>query len=147
MARLTRDAKILMARMNAFDTFTIAEIAVKVFNGLDPATGQPSAIALTRATRAAAVVVNCKMAKAIKENKKIVAVKSTDNTGGSVQAQFLMNLVISRAHDRRTDFVELPPEQERRVEDRRTDPITVLAPPPPARRRIIRGVVKNPIKS
>lgn len=112
MARLSRDALLLLANMNAFDTFSIRDIALTVFKGADTERpGQVKAVAMARALNAARCLIALGRAVAVPDRKNMDAIRSTDTTGGSVHAQSIMNFVVRGGLERRST-------DERRTEDR-----------------------------
>jgi hypothetical protein len=123
MARLSHDALLLLAYLNAKEPVTIKQIAIHVFRGYNPETPDtPTPISMVRAKRAALSIVADHKATALPDKKNIVSVKSNDSSGGSVQAQFLMNLMIRGGGERRHGerrAEDLPHADEHRAADRR----------------------------
>ncbi len=111
MARLSRDALKLLAHMNAYDEYSIEEIAEQVFGSkavsADPA--KAIAVARLRATQAARALVGRKHVVALPSVGVMTSIRSTDPTKGGVQAQSIMNMLVRGGVDRR-------------VADRRAEP-------------------------
>lgn len=104
MARLSRDALMVLAHMNAHDEYLITDIAINVFRGIDinrPKVIRPAA--LERAKNAARALAARKQAKVSPNTKEPVSIRSTDPTGGTVQVQSVMNLFVRSGVDRRAN--------------------------------------------
>lgn len=102
MPRLSYDAILLLAHLPAGEQLTIESIAISVFNGYNPEQPDvPTQVALLRAKRAAQIAVADQKAVALPDKRTMRAILSTDDTGGSLRAQFLMNLVVRGNADRR----------------------------------------------
>lgn len=145
MARLSYDALLLLASLNAQSEMKVTEIAIHVFSGYDPLNPDvPNKIAMARALRAASAVVALGHAQAKPNRRKIESICSIDRSGGAIQAQYLMNLVVRGGADRRKGDrrgEERSDTEDKRQSDRR-EPGVVMRPP----RRIMRGVVLAPAK-
>lgn len=139
MARLSYDALLLLASLNAQSTMKVTEIAIHVFDGYDPLNpATPNKVAMTRAQRAASAVVQLKLATAFPSRRNIEIIKSLDQTGGAVQAQFLMNVMVRGGSDRRKGerrTEDRPDSDEQRHGDRRSLQPSSAAPA----RRVLRG--------
>jgi hypothetical protein len=141
MARLTYDALLLLANVAANEEHSITRIAYDVFNGYNPATpGVPTPVSLARAKRAALSLVAAKRAGCKPNRKDIQVIWFHDMTNGSVQAQYLMNLMVRGGAERRADDRrqhDEPHVGERREGPRRTETEVFQRP-----KRIVRPVVR-----
>lgn len=143
MARLSYDALLLLASLAAQAEMKVTEIAIHVFDGYDPENPTtPNKVAMARAMRAASAVAAMKLATAHPNRRNIVTLRSTDATGGAVQAQFLMNLVVRGGKERRKSERRTEPRpdgHEQRSGERRANTGPIITPP----RRILRGYVPS----
>ena len=141
MARLSYDALLLLARLPAGDNHTLTKIAFDIFAGYTAHTpGIPSKVALARAQRACESLIALKRAAAIPSRRNMTAIRIYDASGGAVQAQFLMNLVVRGGEERRRDdrrVSDEPHAGERRAVERRTE---IEGKPRP--KRIVRAVTR-----
>ena len=120
MARLSFDGLLLQARMNAHDEMSLIDIAIHVFNGMDPDNpGKVRVSAVNRAKVAALNLVRLKHAHAVPNIPNIVAIRSRDKTSGGMQAQAIMNLVVRGGADRRKE--DRRAETDAEAENRRAD--------------------------
>ncbi len=104
MARLSYDGLLLLAKVAPGTPVTITHIAVNVFDGFDPAApSQPKRVAMARAKRAVNNVIAMKRATGTPTNFAPTSIECHDDSGGSLQAQALMNLVVRGGIDRRKD--------------------------------------------
>lgn len=143
MARLTFDALVVLARISPHDVVTITEIAIKVFNGYDPdRPGQPTKGAMVRAQQAAKNLYALRRIRVTKVGREIHELQIIDATGGSLQAQSLMNLMVRGGDDRRKSERRADPDRDdngRRKAERRMTPEGKPAP-----LRIMRTPPKKP---
>lgn len=144
MARLTYDAVLLLARIGPHEVVTVTDIAIKVFSGYNPENPQqPTKGALIRAQRAAQNLAAMRRIAVSREGRDIHSLRVIDLSGGSLQAQMLMNIMVRGGDERRKNDrrAEVHPEgDERRKGDRRAAPEGKTAPP-----RIIRTPPKKPV--